>query len=249
MLEIIIVEDVKKVRDTLVAMIEGQYKDSRIIAQTNNIDYAFNYIVTLKPNLVLLDIDLVDGTGFDLLERLPHKNFSLIFITGSSNRAIDAIKQGAIDYILKPISPVELFTAIDKVKELLNKEQINNTLQFVSANFKTLKPQKRLILKTAASIHSVCIADIIRCESEGKYTTFYLINEKKIVMSTPIKDYEEQLSPYGFFRIHQSHLINTLFFESLLKQLDTTILLTNGEKLPLASRKKIDFLKFIEANQ
>lgn len=247
-MDIIIIEDLKKIRETLIALINTKYNDVRILAQTDSVAEAYDLVQNLKPQLLLLDIDLVDGNGFDLLNKLPHKNFKTIFITGNSTRALEAIKHDAVDYVVKPINPDEFYAAIEKAKKILEKDGLNNTLQFVSTNLKALKPQKRLTLKTATSIHSVNITDIIRCESEGKYTTFYLANTKKIVMSTPIKEYEEQLAEFGFYRIHQSHIINTTFFESVLKNLENTVLLTNGEKLPLATRKKQEFLQYIETN-
>lgn len=245
-MKIIIVEDVKKIRDLLVNLITSKFNDIVILAQTNSVNEAYSFINNLNPDLILLDIELIDGSGFELLNKFPKNKFKTIFITGNSDRAIEAIKQDAIDYIVKPINPEELYKAIDKVKKIVDKEHLDNILQFISTNLKSNKPKNRLTLKTATNIYSINISDIVRCESEGKYTTFYLSNNKKIVMSRPLKEYEEELDGYGFFRVHQSHLINMLFFESLLKQLDVTILLTNGHKVPLASRKKIEFVQYIE---
>lgn len=246
MIDVIIIEDVIAIRETLKALLLDKYTNIRIIAQSDNIVEAKQLISQFKPHLLLLDIDLKDGNGFELLEQLSYNQFELIFITGDATKGIDAIKHNAIDYVLKPVKSIELYNAIDKAIQQLEKERLHRSLEFINTNLKTIKPQKRLILKTSAAVHSVLIHEIVRCESEGRYTTFHLIDGKELVMSTSIKEYEEQLINEGFFRVHQSHLINLTYFDSLIKQPESFIHLTNGDRVPLSERKKHEFIQVIE---
>lgn len=247
MIDVIIIEDVVAIRDTLKVLLLDRYQSLRIVGQCDNVAEAKQLIHQFKPHVLLLDIDLKDGSGFDLLKQLSYKKFELIFITGDNTKGIEAIKHNATDYVLKPVKSRDLYSAIDKAIERIEKEKQSQSLELIQTSLKSIAPQKRIILKNNTLVHSVALNEIVRCESEGRYTTFYLINGKQHIMATAIKEYEEHLLNDGFFRVHQSHLINVIYFDSLIKQPESIIHLKNGDKVPLAERKKQEFLQFLES--
>jgi two-component system LytT family response regulator len=187
-----------------------------------------------------------DGTGFDLLQMLNPIQFKVIFITGYEDFAIRAFRFSAIDYLLKPLDPVELVEAVNKAEESMHKEVLELKLNTLFSNLERPKNLQKLVLKTAEKIYSVNIQDIINCESDKNYTTFYFINAPKLVVSTTLKEYETLLKPFNFFRAHQSHLINMLYFDHFIKtDGGNTIVMKNKNKIPLATRKKEEFLTLI----
>jgi len=198
-----------------------------------------------NPDLVLLDIKMNDGTGFDLLKKLDPVDFKVIFITAYNQYAIKAIKFSALDYLLKPIDPDELVEAVNKTEKLVLKE-LHTQLNLLEDNLLNKdNSRKKIILKTLNKIHLVKIEDITYCESEGGYTTFYLTGGKKILVSNTLKFYDEMLNEYGFFRAHKSYLINLIHIDRFENTDGGTIVLNNEIKLPVASRKKDQLLEML----
>lgn len=149
--------------------------------------------------------------------------------------------------MLKPIDPADLVEAVTKAEESLNKEVLEVKLNTLFANIERPKNLQKLVLKTAEKIYSVNIQDIVNCESEKNYTTFYFVNAPKLVVSTTLKEYETLLKPFHFFRAHQSHLINMLYFDHFIKtDGGNTIVMKNKHTVPLATRKKEEFLTLID---
>lgn len=188
-----------------------------------------------------------DGTGFDLLQKLKPFNFKVIFITGFEDFAIKAFRVSAIDYLLKPLDTNELIEAVKKVEDSLNKEVFDMKINNLFSNLERPKNLQKLILKTAEKIYSVNIQDVVNCESEKNYTTFYFINAPKLVVSTNLKEYESMLTPFNFFRTHQSHLINMAYFDHFIKtDGGNTIIMKNKTAIPLSVRKKEEFLILLD---
>ncbi|MCD4691623.1 MAG: LytTR family DNA-binding domain-containing protein [Calditrichales bacterium] len=186
----------------------------------------------------MLDIEMQDGSGFDLLKMFPEPEFIPIFITAYNHYAIKAFKYSALDYLVKPVDPDELVRAVVKAGKYAEKKDIIKKIEVLNTNIlnKLSEPQK-IVLKTEQSIFIVDVSDIVNCESDGNYTTFYLKNDKKIVVSKIIKEFEQLLKHNNFFRIHQSHLINLNHLSSYDKQTGYVIMADN-KKLPVSLRKK-----------
>lgn len=188
-----------------------------------------------------------DGTGFDLLQKLSPVTFKVIFITSDEDFAIKAFRFSAIDYLLKPLNANELVEAVKKAEESLSKEMFDMKISNLFANLERPKNLQKLVLKTSDKIYSDNIQDVVNCESDKNYTTFYFINAPKLVVSTNLKEYEKLLTLFNFFRTHQSHLINMAYFDHFIKtDGGNTIVMKNKAEIPLSVRKKEEFLILLE---
>ena len=233
----IIIDDEADARASVRMIIESFPNNLEIVAETISVKQSIEELTNHKPQLIFLDIDLEDGTAFDLLEKLESIDFKIIFVTGSNQSAIKAFRFNALDYILKPINPDELIEATQKAIKSINegslKIQLNNLLEQ-----QKLTQQKNIILSTLEDIHVVEIENIVRCESDGNYTTFFLNTKEKIMVSKNIKEYADLLSDYSFFRSHQSHLINLNYFSKYHKKDGGYVIMKDESSVPLSKRKK-----------
>ncbi len=242
----IIIDDEAKARKTITEILKYSDEGIEVVAEADGVETGFEAIMTHKPELVLLDINMPDGSGFDLLKKLPTIGFKLIFITAFEQFAIKAFEFSALDYILKPIDPVKLINSVKRAKNLVEKENLSLKLNALFSNISAQNQKaKKLILHTDKNIHIVDTKDIIRCESDAGYTKIFLVNNKKIVVSKNLKHFEELLTEFGFFRSHQSHLINNNYIDHFTKIDGGYIVMKDGEKIPLAQRKKEIFLKIL----
>jgi two-component system, LytTR family, response regulator len=242
----IIVDDIDSIRNKNSSLIKEHCPNVAIIAEANDVKTGVEAICKYLPDLVFLDVEMPDGTGFDLLQQLQPINFKVIFVTGFQDFAIKAFRFSAIDYLLKPIDPVDLIEAVKKTEEVLSKETLALTFNTLFSNIERPKDLQKIVLKTAEKLYSVNVQDIVHCESEKNYTTFHFINAPKLVVSTTLKEYETLLVPHGFFRAHQSHLINMLYFDHFVKSDGGTIVMKNKAAIPLATRKKEEFLALLD---
>jgi two-component system, LytTR family, response regulator len=245
MLRAIIIDDIDSIRTKNCALIAAYCPDVAIIAEANSVASGVEAIRKYVPELVFLDVEMADGTGFDLLQQLRPLNFKVIFITAYQEFAVKAFRFSAIDFLLKPVDPEELVAAVKKAEQTLGKDMLELQLNTLFANIERPKNLSKLILRTAEKIYSVNIQDIIRCESEKNYTTFYLVDGQRLVVSVTLKEYETMLLPMGFFRCHQSHLINMIYFDHYIKGDSNTIVMKDKSAVPLAIRKKEEFLQLL----
>ncbi|WP_298136666.1 LytTR family DNA-binding domain-containing protein [Flavobacterium sp.] len=247
MLRAIVIDDIETIRKKNSALIKSSCPNISIIGQADSVESGIKIIKQLSPDVVFLDVEMPDGTGFDLLQKLKPFNFKVIFITGFEDFAIKAFRFSAIDYLLKPLDSNELIEAVKKAEDSMSKEVFDMKLNNLFANLERPKNLQKLILKTADKIYSVNIQDIVNCESEKNYTTFNFINAPKLVVSTNLKEYESLLTPFNFFRTHQSHLINMAYFDHFIKtDGGNTIVMKNKATIPLSVRKKEEFLTLLD---
>jgi len=234
----IIIDDEKRSRETISHLIGMYCPEVQVIAEAGSITDAQTLIDETHPDILFLDIEMPGGSGFDLLRKYENPDFHVIFITAYQEFAIKAFRFSAIDYLLKPIQSDELIAAINKVKKSLNKTDFKVSFDYFLQQYQQKQPNKQLVLKTFELIHVVTITDIIRCESDNNYTSFYLLDGKKIVVSTTIKEYEELLGPSDFFRVHQSHLINLTHIQHYDKRDGGSLVMKDNTHIPVAIRKK-----------
>ncbi|HOW26296.1 MAG TPA: LytTR family DNA-binding domain-containing protein [Bacteroidales bacterium] len=246
MLRTLIIDDEAHIRDSLSKILAKRCPQVTVTGEAQDVRSGRSAIQELHPDLVLLDIQMTDGTGFDLLYSLPSIDFRIIFVTAYDQYAIQAIKFSAVDYLLKPVNPEELEEAVGKADQVIQK-QFNLQMKALEENLKAVPRQrKKLILKTTENIHLVDLPDIVSCESADNYTVVHLQGGERIMVSKTLKEYDELLSDCGFFRVHKSFLINVGHIKRFEKQDGGQIVLTNDIKIPVASRKRDELLEMLE---
>ena len=246
MLRTIIIDDEAHMRQTLEKMVGRFCPNIKLVAIANGVENGVEKIRNHHPDLILLDIKMKDGTGFDLLKQLQPVDFKVIFITAYDQYAIKAFKFSAIDYILKPVDPDELAEAVNKAEKIKLKDfstQLDNLDEQMHTQDKL---NKKIILKTLDNIHLIKIRNINYCESEGSYCAIHLLNGKKIVASNVLKDYDELLKDAGFYRVHKSFLINMRHIERFEKADGGYVVLENEIRVPVASRKREELMEMFE---
>ncbi len=234
----VIIDDEASVRNTIKTLIEKNFPGINLVASAGSINEGYETIERFKPELLFLDIEFPDGTGFDLLKRFSRITFKIIFVTGHNEYAIDAIKVSALDYILKPIDEDEFCDAVVKAREAINQEDHQLKFQALNENLQGKKVLKRVILKTAEALQLISVSDIIRAEAESNYTSFVLTNKRHILVSRTLKEFDELLSGSGMIRVHQSHLVNLSYIDRFIKTGGGYLVLKDGSKIPVSPNLK-----------
>lgn len=243
MIKAVLVDDDLNLRKGMVAMIEKYAADIEIVGEAENVTDAINIISSRKPQVVFLDIQLAEGTGFDILEKITEIedkiSFQVVFITAHEQYAIKAFRFSALDFLLKPVDPEELQHVVGKIKKTLQKNESFEHIELLLENIRKKTDNfKRIALSTSDGIHLFDVSEIIRCESADNYTKFFFKNRKSILISKTLKEYEELLSEHGFERIHQSHLINLAYLKSYIKKDGGYVIMSDDSHLPISQRKK-----------
>ncbi len=243
MITAVLIDDDSNLRKGMKSLLTRYAPEIKILGEADSVKSGIKLMDSLKPQVIFLDIQLTDGTGFDILENLAQKNGKssshIVFITAHEEYAIKAFRFSALDFLLKPVDPEELEKVIEKIKSALEKNDNYAHIDLLLENIrKKVDNFKRIALSTSDGIHLLEVSDIIRCESEDNYTKFYIKNGKPILISKTLKEYEELLAEHGFERIHQSHLINLSCLKSYIKKDGGYVIMTDNSKLPISQRKK-----------
>jgi two-component system LytT family response regulator len=239
MLKAIIVEDEKRSRDTLQGLLKLYCKNVEVVAEAEGVESGKMAIEKFNPDIVFLDIQMPDGSGFKLLEELKDISFEIIFTTAYDQFAIKAIKFSALDYLLKPIFPDDLVSAVKKVEEKRKVVSSETNVEVLLENIR--KPENeppKIVLSTYDQLHVVYVDEIIRCESDNYYTFFYFKDGSRMLISKTLKENEELLKTHGFIRPHKSHLVNIAYIEGFNKKDGGHIILKDGNKIPVSRRKR-----------
>ena len=240
MIKAVIIDDEQNNIDNLQILLQQYCLQVTVVAFALNAVEGKKIILQHEPDLIFLDIQMPEKSGFDLLKSLPDYSFEIIFVTAYDKYGIQAVKFAAIDYLLKPIDINELQNAVQKAvikcKVKQQNLQLQNLIQLLQQQ--NQKQLHRIALQSTKETRFVETNQIIRCESSNNYTTFFLINNEKIVVSKPIYEYEELLSSYGFLRSHQSHLVNKKFIKSFVKENGGYLILDDKTQIPVSKQKK-----------
>ena len=243
MITAIIVEDEAKGRKLLKEMITDHCYGINIIAEADDVDSARIVIEKNKPQIVFLDIELHNRTSFELLAELEGINFEIIFTTAYDHYALKAFKFCAIDYLLKPVDLKELRAAINRAESRIEKQNFTKHFDVMMENLKNHNySQHQIALPNQEGLVFVKIADIVFCQSDGPYTSFFMKDKKTFVTSKNLKDYEDLLSEYNFFRIHNSHLINIAHLQKYVRGDGGHVIMSDGTLLNVSKRKKELFI-------
>lgn len=239
MIKIAIIDDESDSRETLRLYLKNLAEVLEIAGEAESVETGLQLIKTTNPDLVLLDINMPDGSGFDLLERLPRKNINVIFITAYDQHAITAFRYSAIDFLLKPVDPELLLAAIEKFR---TKEEVSSLQQRLMTLLANRNTPKKIALPTSAGYKFVLIDNIRHCVSDGSYTNFYVNTGEKILVSYPLKLYEDLLEGNDFYRVHQSHLIHLKYVKEYKKGEGGSAILDDNTEIQISRRKKEGFL-------
>ncbi|MBK6524501.1 MAG: response regulator transcription factor [Crocinitomicaceae bacterium] len=231
MIRAVIIDDIPEAISVLKSDLENYCVNIEVVGSAEGVVTGAKLIRDLKPDLVFLDIQMKDGSGFDLLEIVPDVQFKLIFTTASDEFAVKAFKFAAVDYLLKPIDPDELMDAVSRIE---GQDKAAQRIDLLKENF---VKAKRIALNTLEKIHIVNVEEILRCESNINYTMFYFTDGTKLLVTKTLKEFDNLLSGHNFIRVHQSHLINTNFIKEFLKSAGD-IVMKDGTKVPVSTRKK-----------
>ncbi len=243
MYSVAVIDDESRARETLIDILGLSPIDLTIVGEADSVESGYQLISQKNPDLVLLDINLTDGTGFDLLKRFNQINFKIIFITAHEEHAITAFKFSAIDYILKPVVAGDLLKAVEKATQAIRKEDTELKLSALLANLDKIK---KIVLKTAESIHIINVRNIIRCEADVNYTNFFLNNSEHLLVSRTLKEFAEMLEPAGFYRTHQSHLVNLDHVSRFDKSEGGHLVLDDESIVPVSQRKREELFRIFE---
>lgn len=244
MIRAIIIDDEKHCIESLSNLLLEEFSHKIEFTETaQTVNEGIKLILNLQPDLVFLDVQIADETGFDLLRQIEEINFEIIFTTAFEKYAIQAIKFSALDYLLKPINKGDLEIALNKLSE--------NSRKLTSAKLEALLFNlerkndgfKRIIVPTSSGFEFLDVNDIIHCESKINYTTLFLKGNKKLLVAKTLKEFEEMLTPFHFFRIHNSHLVNLSAVKSYHKGKGGSVILSDGTEIEVSTRRKDDFLK------
>jgi two-component system, LytTR family, response regulator len=247
-MKILLVDNEQEVRLVLKGMVAAFESGQHAIEEAGGVASGLAVIHSFRPDIVLLDVEMDDGTGFDLLKQLSNPAFQLIFTTAHNQYAIQAIKFSAIDYLLKPVDPVELNTSLLKAKENISHQLLQQQLAVLMQQFSNKpEPDRQLVLKDIDKTYFIKISEILYCEAEGSYTKFYLAGSEPVFVSRNLRYYEDMLSPAGFFRTHHSCLVNPAKIRVYDRKTDSgTLILEGGHTIPVSQRKKDFVIQLLE---
>jgi len=251
MIKAILIDDDLNLRIGLKSLLAKIAPEIDVVGEADSVESGVKIIEKVESDVLFLDIQLGDGTGFDILEQISARNGKVsqhvVFITAFEQYAIKAFRFSALDYLLKPVDPEDLKNVTNKILQAITKNPESENIEILLENIrKKTEDFKRIVLSNSDGMHVFEIKDIIRCEGDDNYTRFFIQNKKPILISKTLKEYEELLSPHGFQRIHQSHLINMSFVKSFIKKDGFFVLLNDGSTLPISQRKKDKFLSVLK---
>jgi two-component system LytT family response regulator len=229
-------------------MLHTHFADVEVLAVCSDIEEGKAAIEGLRPDLVLSDIELGEQRAFDMLQKLNNTDFEIIFTTAHEHYAIKAIKFSALDYLLKPFSVEDLAGAIEHYRQKKDRKQSSLQLQSLFHNLKHIeKDSKKIVLPTQNGYEIILVKEIIRCKADINYTTFYLLNGSKMVVSKTLKEFEDLLNEYDFIRVHNSHLINLHHIKNYTRGEGGVVTMSDGTEVDVSRRKKDEFLKRLAA--
>lgn len=241
MIKTIIIDDEAGARQALKQLLAENCPEIELAGEAANVSQGRDLIAVVQPELVFLDVQMPDGTGFDLLRGMEHIGFQVIFASAYDHFAITAFRFSALDYLLKPILPDDLMAAVGKIKQ--NGRQSADKIKTLLDNHGNLK---KIALPSMEEVNFVNVDEIIRCESDNNYTRFFLTGHVQLLVSKTLKEYEDLLEPIGFFRTHKSSLINLRYIRKYIKGEGGTIIMEDGSAVELSRRRKDDFFKALQ---
>lgn len=242
----LIVEDEVRSRDFLRNLVEEFCPQLTVQDTASNVEEAVTRINAGSPDIVFMDIEMQTGTGFDVLQQVRQRNFHVIFTTAYDHYAVKAIRFSAVDYLLKPINLEELQEAVAKAIEAIQEKAENKKIELLIRNIQRPAGEDFSIsLSTSEGIEFVQLSNILRLEANGPYTTFFMKDNTKIMVSKNLKEYELLLTDHGFFRVHNSHMINLKQVRKMVKTDGGYAVMNDDSMIAISPKKKEEFVQLM----
>ena len=244
-LKAILIDDELSSLQNLTQKLEEFCKQVIVVAAVQEPQEAILLIKKHRPDVLFLDVEMPKMNGFMMLEELGEYDAEIIFTTAYNHYAIDAMRISAFDYLVKPVSIQELEKAVSRLLE----RKLTHTHERLNILQQSIKENKSQENKIAVPLNDglefILIKNIVRIESSASYSRIYLFNGKSILVTKLLKDFEEILTPYRFFRVHNSHLINLNYIKKYLRGVGSQVMLENGDTIDVARRKKEEFISLL----
>ncbi len=249
MITAVIIDDEKHCIETLTHMVAVHCKQSiHLLESAQSVDEGEAIIRKCHPQLVFLDVEIDDKSGFDLLSRFSEINFEVIFTTAHSKYAPEAFNFSAIHFLLKPIESIRLKEAIERLKDKISKEDLNKKIETLSFNLNHGNINKRMLVPSVDGYACIQISDIIRCEAASNYSNIYLQHRvSPLKVAKTLSYYDDMLSKYDFCRVHQSNLVNMNHIKSYNRK-ENTLTLSDQSQVIVSARRSDEFLKALKGD-
>lgn len=243
----IVIDDEVSGRELAAGFLQQYCPSITVVGMADSVASGYSAICEYQPELVFLDIRMTDGTGFDLLRRFDAPDFRVVFVTAYEQYALEAFRFCALDYLLKPLSPRTVMQVVDRADRYPQRMKEDVRYEALMQYEATDDWRRRkIILRTSDKLYAVNIGDILRMESDGSYTLVYTAEGKQIIVSRQLKEFDAMLSPAGFLRVHQSHLVNLEHLYCFDKQ-SQQLILRDDSIVPVSSRKRDQVMQIFSA--
>ncbi len=246
MIRTLIIEDETNAQELLSSIIAEYCPELILLGTASNIDEGYALIESQKPDLVFLDIQLGEDRGFDILDRLMHRDFKLVITTAYDQYAMEGFKYEAVDYILKPYSPTSIVSAVQRVKRYKGDEYVFSRLSNMIKSDSAESYHKKLQVSTTEGIHILDYDDIIKVEANKAYCQIHRADGTKLLVSKSIGSLEKKLPPQFFFRVHSGHIVHLRYVKQICNQDGGYIVMTDDSQVPIARRRKQEFMLAIQ---
>ena len=243
LLRTLIIDDEEHQRQSLEKMVQMYCPSLSVVGQAEGVKKGLEAIRKYKPELVFLDVRMADGLGFDLLDELLPLDFEVIFISAYEQYAMKALNYSSLNYVLKPVDPDELIFVVEKAWEKLRPNQNILIHKMKKALIMDEKSKVKVVIKTWDSFYLIPVKDILFCEEDSGYTKFHLRNQKSILGSDSLNEYEDLLIENGFFRIHENYLINLRHIIGFENDPDCIVIMDYDFGLPAESHRQLEMVE------
>lgn len=246
-MKVLVIDNEPNLRTAIKALLNAFCPEITNIEDADGVQSGLSKIRNYQPDVVLLDVEMDDGSGFDLMKQIVNPGFQLIFVTAHNKYAIEAFQFSAIDYLMKPVDPDALQKSIQRAIANIRNNSLHQQVQVLLQQLAGIQNHDRkIVLKDIENTYFIRVADILYCEAEGTYTKFYFSNNDPILVSKNLKEYETILEPIGFVRTHHSFLANPDKIKMYDKTDGGALILEGGLSIPVSQRKKDTVLGILE---
>jgi two-component system, LytTR family, response regulator len=247
MLKAILIDDEKNSRESLRKKIATHCPDISVLAECANGQEGLSAIQQYKPDIIFLDIEMPHMNGFTMLQQLSERNFEIIFTTAFNQYAINAIRYSALDYLVKPVEVTELVQAVDRARQQQHRNDTSQQLEILAGYLsQQQKGPEKIAVSVSTGLEIIKVPDIIYLEATGNYTHIHMRDEKPLLASRTLKDFEDILPPSHFCRIHNAILVNVSYVKKYNRGDNGQVILSNGILLDVARRRKDELLQLIQ---